>query len=253
MNFSPDSLCDLVRSGAECALHTRVLECLFDEAADVAFFIKDREGRYLSINQSLAERHGFASKEKVLGKRPSEVCPGPFGQVPTEQDEKVLKTGRPLTNHLEMQWLHPNRPCWCLTTKLPLFDQAGTIIGLAGFSRDVREPVPLDDVPAKLALALEAFEKSCGEKTASSSLAAQAGMSPSRFARLMKRLFGVTPSQYISKIRINAAARLLRETDESVSSIAIECGFSDHSAFTRAFRAAMGLTPSEFRDEVNAA
>jgi AraC-like DNA-binding protein len=154
-----------------------------------------------------------------------------------------------MVNHLEMQWLSPHRPCWCLTTKLPLRDTAGETIGLVGFSRDLRESVPMADVPADLALVLDAFERDYGEPASTSLLAKQAGMSAARFARLMKRIFGVTPSQYISRTRINAAARFLRNSDSSIAEIAYACGFGDHSAFTRAFRTAMGLTPTQYREQ----
>ncbi len=63
----------------------------------------------------------------------------------------------------------------------------------------------------------------------------------------MRRLFGLTPSQFIAKTRIAAASRLLRETDQSVADIALACGFYDHSAFTRTFRAMTGVTPTQFR------
>jgi transcriptional regulator GlxA family with amidase domain len=53
--------------------------------------------------------------------------------------------------------------------------------------------------------------------------------------------------QLITKTRITAGARLLRETDASVAAIAIDCGFADHSAFTRAFRAVTSFAPSEYR------
>ncbi len=64
----------------------------------------------------------------------------------------------------------------------------------------------------------------------------------------MKRFFGLTPSQFITKTRIASASRLLRETDQSVAAIALACGFYDHSAFTRTFRAMTGVTPTQFRN-----
>ena len=73
-------------------------------------------------------------------------------------------------------------------------------------------------------------------------------MAPHRFARLMKRFFGLTPSQFIAKTRIAAASRMLRETDQTVADIALACGFYDHSAFTRAFRAMTGVTPTQFKE-----
>ena len=47
--------------------------------------------------------------------------------------------------------------------------------------------------------------------------------------------------------RIDAAARLLLESDRTVADIAVECGYCDHSAFTRQFRSATSLTPTEYR------
>ncbi|WP_265595340.1 helix-turn-helix transcriptional regulator [Verrucomicrobium sp. BvORR106] len=78
-------------------------------------------------------------------------------------------------------------------------------------------------------------------------LARIAKLPTARFARIIKRIFGITPIQLISKTRIAAASRLLRETERSIAEIAHECGFYDHSAFTRAFRAVSSVTPTQFR------
>src|SRR4029453_17722434 len=56
------------------------------------------------------------------------------------QDERVLRTGRPIVDLLELHWYARRRPGWCLTTKLPLCNDAGRIIGLVGISRDLRAP-----------------------------------------------------------------------------------------------------------------
>ena len=68
-----------------------------------------------------------------------------------------------------------------------------------------------------------------------------------RFERLVKQVFHVTPRQLLVKTRVDAASRLLRETESSVAGIAQACGYADHSAFTRQFRATVGLTPRAFR------
>jgi len=60
-----------------------LLATLFDQAPDVAFFIKDALGRYVVVNDSLLDRHGLESKVEAIGKRPSEICPGVFGHVPS--------------------------------------------------------------------------------------------------------------------------------------------------------------------------
>ncbi|MDX1970672.1 MAG: AraC family transcriptional regulator [Planctomycetaceae bacterium] len=224
-----------------------LLERLFDRSPEVAFFVKDAAGRYVAVNESLVARHGLKSKSQVIGKCPRDICPGDFGRIPTEQDEKVLGTGRPLIDHLEMQWHRPNDPVWCLTTKLPIFDAVGAIVGLIGFSRDIRAPVEPHEIPKDFAKALDEFEQGLSSEVTPAWLARRSNLSSQRLARLIKRLFGLTPSQFITKSRIAAASRMLRESDQSISEIALACGFYDHSAFTRAFRSATGTTPTGFR------
>jgi PAS domain S-box-containing protein len=240
-----------LRAASADGVSLALLEQLFDHAPDMAFFVKDAAGRYVAVNQSLVERHGLREKREVLGRRPSEVCPGDFGRIPTEQDAHVLRTGKPIIERLEMQWHAPNRPVWCLTTKLPIRDATGVATGIIGISQDVRSPVATQDIPSGVAAALAQLERGYADAVTPRALAATAKLPPARFARIIKRIFGITPIQMITKTRIAAASRLLRETSRSVAEIALECGFYDHSAFTRAFRAVTGVTPTQFRVPVN--
>lgn len=233
---------------SDLAVAAGVLAELFDHAPDLAFFVKDSAGRYVAVNASLIKRHGYRHKSQVLGRRPSDICPSDFGRLPTEQDAQVLRTGKPLIDHLERQWYLPRKPVWCLTTKLPLRDAVGKVIGLVGISRDVRAPVDPLSVPVELAAALESFEKNLAESVTPASLARRAGLTPPRLARLIHRFFDLTPGQFLTQTRLAAAARLLRETSLGVSRIAHQCGFYDHSAFSRAFHSAMGITPSAYRE-----
>jgi AraC-like DNA-binding protein len=225
-----------------------LLEQLFDTAPDIAFFIKYADGRYVTVNESLVRRHGLASKSQVLGKRPSDICPGEFGQVPAAQDASVLQSGQPLVEHLELHWAGPHDPVWCLTTKLPIVDETGRLQGLIGFSRDVRSQVDPAEIPQGFAAAMAEFEDQLSPNITSKSLADRSGLNPQRLTRLTKRLFGLTPGQFITRTRVNAACRMLRESDRSVIEIALACGFGNHSAFTRTFRSVTGVTPSRFRD-----
>lgn len=229
------------------SMNAALLEKLFDQVPDVAFFVKDAAGRYVAVNDSLVERHGLKNRLQAIGKRPCDICPGDFGRIPSEQDALVLRSGRPIVDQLELHWYTPHRPGWCLTTKLPIRDSRGAVVGLIGISRDVRISAQAEEISPEFVATLSQFTQNLSESVTAATLARRAGLSPQRFARLMKRIHGLTPSQFIAKTRVTTASRLLIETDQSVSEIAAACGFYDHSAFTRAFHSATGVTPTEFR------
>lgn len=68
---------------------------------------------------------------------------------------------------------------------------------------------------------------------------------------LFKEQYGVTVSGYLSALRITAAKKRLRFTDDSLQIIGEECGFSNANYFIRAFKKAEGITPNEFRKNWN--
>lgn len=249
MKLSRTSTPALVAPDGSLAVEARVLEQLFDQTSDITFFIKDTSGRYTVVNHSLVGRNGLREKSQLIGRRSCDLFPGELGRSFSDQDAAVIRTGRPILDHLELHWRAPHRPVWCLTTKLPLRDVAGRITGLIGISRDVRAPVGVADIPTGVSKALEHLEKNFADAVSPSSLARRSLLSPPRFARLVKRIFRITPSQLITKTRLAAASVMLRESRRSIADIALDCGFFDHSAFTRAFRSATGITPTQFRAE----
>ncbi|MNE32131.1 HTH-type transcriptional activator RhaS [compost metagenome] len=78
-------------------------------------------------------------------------------------------------------------------------------------------------------------------------LAQVACLSPSHFHAQFKDSVGLTPHQYLLKLRLDNAARLLRESDLPLVRVAGECGFSSQSALTTAMRRYLGLTPKSLR------
>jgi PAS domain S-box-containing protein len=224
-----------------------IIEQLFDHVPETAFFVKDARGRYLAVNQSLVERCGLEDKRQLLGRSVQEIFPKELANLYATQDQTVLRTGRLIIDHLELHWYARRRSGWCLTTKFPMRNAKGAIVGVVGISRDLRAPGDRGIIPASLASALEYLENHCEEANSPRSLASRANLPPVRFARLIKRIFLLTPSQLIAQTRLAAAARLLIETERSVADIAYACGYYDHSALTRAFRSATNSTPSQFR------
>jgi AraC-like DNA-binding protein len=221
-------------------------EGLFDLLADVVFFVKDASGCYVVVNTTLMLRCGFQHKHRLIGRSPLEVFPPELGASYAAQDRHVLATGEPIRDKLELH-LYPNRfPGWCLTHKLPLFDRAGQIVGLAGISHDLRMPDKEHPVYRRIAAAVTYIQEHYAEPLRLNELAQIAQVSVAQFERYIQRIFNLTPKQLIIKIRLDAAAHLLME-ERSVAEIAQECGYADHSAFARQFRAVVGVSPSEYR------
>jgi len=220
---------------------------LLDSLPDVVFFAKDPEGRYRAVNDTLARRLGRRTKRELLGRTARELFPAPLGERYLEQDLAVCRTGRPVEDLLELHLYPDGHEGWCVTTKVPLCDAAGRVIGLAGTSRDVRPPDVLDGSVEGLAGVLAALHARPGDPHRVEELARKAGLSPARFSRRIRALFGLSASQLVVKVRIDAARRMLRESGAPIARVALACGYCDQSAFTRQFKAVTGLTPAQYR------
>jgi transcriptional regulator GlxA family with amidase domain len=103
------------------------------------------------------------------------------------------------------------------------------------------------DQASGLRAAVEFAQQRCTGPVRVGDLATAAGTSTDRLERAMQRALGVSPKQYLVRLRTDAAARLLATTDLSIARIAAECGYYDQSQLTRQFRDLIGMSPSEYR------
>lgn len=116
----------------------KFLQTLIDAIPDIIVF-KDREGRHIHINA--AARKVFGVGEEHLGKSIREwpAVPPAHAAIYERDDRHVFKTGKPVFNREEPCIRHDGTDGWLLTSKLPLRNEAGEIIGLVGIARDVTE------------------------------------------------------------------------------------------------------------------
>lgn len=239
------------RGGARLALGAHIAdvffaEPLFDALPDVVFFVKDAQGRYVVVNQTLVKRCGLKHKDALLGRTSAEVFARPFGQNYLAQDEAVLAGGAEIADQLELH-LYPNRdPGWCLTRKTALRDASGAIVGLTGISRDLAMEDRKNSAYHKVAAAARLIQERYDQPLPLPELARTANMSVAQLERYFLRIYQLTPRQVIIKTRLDAASRMLAGA-ASVAEIALACGYADHSAFTRQFRATVGVTPTQYR------
>jgi AraC-like DNA-binding protein len=222
-------------------------EALFDRIPDVVFFVKDRDGRYVVVNQTLVTRCGRRDKGEILGRTARQVFPSPLGNRFFEQDRRVLASGVPIVQNLELH-LYPTRlEGWCLTDKLPLHRSDGQVAGIAGISRDLQSPGVEAGHLAEVAGTLDHIRSNYGSELRAEELAEICGLSVYQLNRRLRAIFGITISQLITKRRIDVASKMLREETAPVAEVANACGYFDQSAFSRVFRRMVGLTPRQYR------
>lgn len=222
-------------------------EKLFDSLPDVVYFVKDCRGRYTAVNETLVRRCGLGSKADLLGRTVAEVFPQPLGAAYAAQDRLVL-SGREIRDRMELHLYDDGTRGFCLTTKLPLLDQGGRVTGLVGLSRDLHRPDEDRAGYRALARAVEHLQAHFERPLRVEELARLAGLPVGRFQRLVRRVFHLTPRQLLVKTRVDAAARLLVDSKTSLAVVALACGYTDQSAFSRQFKATVGMTPRQFRE-----
>jgi AraC-like DNA-binding protein len=220
------------------------LEPLFDALPDVVFFVKDTAGRYTHANLTLVRRLGLKQRSEVIGKSVTELFPATMGGSYAAQDRRVL-AGEIIENQLEVHIFANRVPGWCLTCKRPLRSR-GTIQGVIGISRDLGIPDGKHPIYDRLKRVLTYMQENYAEGIRVQALAELAGLSIAQLERHFRRVFQLTPQQVLTKLRIEAAMRLLH-TDETVASISMACGFVDQSAFARQFKATVGMSPRVYR------
>lgn len=223
---------------------------LFEALVDVIFCAKDVELRYVAVNLAFVRRTGRRSRREVLGARARDMfAEGPAERY-EEQDRRVFATGRPLRDELELIRRPDGTMGWYVTTKIPVVD-AAQVTGLVSVSRDLRRP---SDESVEVA-ALSSVVRLVREHDESvrplqpADLAASAGCTIDQLQRRMRRVFGISPTQYLLRERVDRAARLLATTSDPIATVAARCGFYDQAQLTRHFGRFIGLTPAQYRSE----
>ena len=114
-----------------------LLQQLMDNTMDNIFF-KDREHRFIMINQSNARWFGFEAPDEAVGKTDFDLFDEKFAQQALEDEDRVMETGEPMLGD-EEQTLHNGETVWGHVNKVPLRDSDGNVVGIIGIGRDITE------------------------------------------------------------------------------------------------------------------
>jgi PAS domain S-box-containing protein len=220
---------------------------LFDILPDISVFMKDRRGRFMFLNPRGCEYCGVRRVEEALGKTDRDFFPKSKADRYMADDGRVMKDGAPVLNRVEPDPGSKGSPRLVVTSKLPLRDVEGKVIGLIGLSREVTESAPASPGVGRVSRAVALFYARAGEKVTVAQAARAAGVSVNQLERLFRKMIGESPQRCLLHIRIEQASRLLRETHAGLAGIAQACGFYDQAHFSHVFSSEVGCPPLAYR------
>ncbi len=228
--------------------HLREFFFLFDLLPEVYFHIKDIEGRFLWMNQTLRNLLGVKTREGYLGKTDVDYFTPDLVFLYHREDNDVISTRQAIINQ---PWIVPGinskTTKWYISSKIPLFDSKQEIMGTAGIMRSLSHEYDSRHPAMEIRNVVDYMFEHYTERMEVDFLASLAFLSRRQFERRFQQIFHLSPKDFICKIRIDAAIRLLIESDLSITQIALETGFYDNSYLTRQFKKLIGCSPLQFR------
>ncbi len=109
-------------------------------------YLKDTEGRFILCNKPVAIRAGCTSQSDMIGKTDFDFLPTMIAKQSFIEEQKIMETGTPIINHEEHNVDNiTGKPGWSLSTKFPLKNNAGEMIGLIGINHDITERVLFEE------------------------------------------------------------------------------------------------------------
>jgi AraC-like DNA-binding protein len=220
-------------------------KALLDLIPDVAFFMKDREGRFVMNNQRACEFCRVKQESETFGKTDHDFFTKEQADEYVRGDQEVIRTGKPIVNAM---CAAPGATKQLIVySKVPVYNNRKKIIGVAGIHRIIDGMRDLPQWQGRFAQCVDYIHKHYMKPIRTEQLAKMAGVSKRQLDRRFIRLFNANPNEYLQQVRVQAARELLETTTRTITDIAQSCGFYDHSHFTKTFKLIMSCTPFSYR------
>jgi PAS domain S-box-containing protein len=115
-----------------------LLHAFLEHIPDGVYF-KDRDSRFVRVSRSMATRFGLSDPAEAINKTDFDMFSKEHAELAFADEQEIVRTGRPIVEKEEKETWPDGRESWVLTTKLPLVDGNGEVIGTMGISRDITE------------------------------------------------------------------------------------------------------------------
>ncbi|HXT09982.1 MAG TPA: PAS domain-containing protein [Candidatus Angelobacter sp.] len=130
---------ELTEANRSLANTQMLVEAMLNNIPDRIYF-KDTQSRFVKISKALAERLGLSHPDDAIGKTDFDFFhPAEKAREFYEDEQRIIKTGEPLINKTEKKVLPNGDIAWTSTTKVPLRNREGAVVGIVGINRDITE------------------------------------------------------------------------------------------------------------------
>jgi PAS domain S-box-containing protein len=114
----------------------QLLRALLDNVPDSIYF-KDLASRFIRVSRSRALKAGVSDPKELIGRSDFDHFTSEHAQPAYDAEQQIIRTGQPMIDIEERETWPDGRVTWASSSKLPLYDQEGRVIGTFGISRDI--------------------------------------------------------------------------------------------------------------------
>ena len=111
-----------------------------------SIYFKDLESKFIKVNNAAVKKLGFKNDEELIGKTDFDIFKKVHAYKAFEDEQRIIKSGEPLVGVEEIEVWHDGKVTHASTTKLPLKDDSGKIIGTFGITRDITERKEFEEI-----------------------------------------------------------------------------------------------------------
>ena len=113
-----------------------LMNSLMDNLPDRIYF-KDLESKFIRVNKSMAKKHGINDQKEIKGLTDFDLFTNEHAVQAFNDEQEIIRSGNPIVNIEEKETYSDEKITWAQTSKMPLLDRKGKIIGTFGISRDI--------------------------------------------------------------------------------------------------------------------